>query len=200
VTSEHLLDTRSRLLHVAAALMWERGYRSAGVDELCALADAKKGSFYHFFSSKTDLAIAAIEHSWSTSKRDIFEPIFSAPCGGLHQLDALVEKVAASVVSAEGGVVLGCPFGSLAQEMALHDTRISAALKTIFDEHCRFFEAALDRAVQQGEIPAGDNRTRAKVIFATLQGGLLLAKLENSPDPIWATLPAIQAIAAAKFD
>jgi TetR/AcrR family transcriptional repressor of nem operon len=192
-------DTRDRLLTVAANLMWERGYQATGVDELCKLAKAKKGSFYHFFASKTDLAIAAVESSWIATRNNIFVPIFSDSSGGLDQLDALVAKVSVVTFSDDLGAVLGCPFGSLAQEMARHDQRIRETLQQIFDEHCTFIEAALDRAQQKKEIPVGDNQQRAKAIFAALQGALLLAKVENDPDIIRKILPAIRATAAAEF-
>ncbi|HCU50381.1 MAG TPA: TetR family transcriptional regulator, partial [Micromonosporaceae bacterium] len=40
---------RERILAAACELMLSRGYGSIGVAEICARADVKKGSFYHFF-------------------------------------------------------------------------------------------------------------------------------------------------------
>jgi TetR/AcrR family transcriptional repressor of nem operon len=193
------IDTRDRLLQAAANLMWERSFQAASVDELCQRAEAKKGSFYHFFSSKTDLAVAAIERSWAQAKEAIFDPIFKGNGSGLSQLQTLVEKVHEFQlnVAAEKGAFLGCPFGNLGQEMARQDERIRETLQKIFDAHYDYLEAALIRAEQAGEIPAGDNRQRAKNIFALLEGALLLAKVANDPKIFRSVASAMRVIAAA---
>lgn len=191
--------TRDRLLQAAASLMWERSFQGIGVDDLCQRAGAKKGSFYHFFPSKTDLAIAAIERSWAQAKAEIFEPIFKGERGGLSQLRTLVEKVHEFQlhVAAEKGAFLGCPFGSLGQEMARQDERIRKTLQKIFSAHYDYLEAALVRAQQAGEIPAGNNRQRAKNIFALLEGALLLAKVANDPKIFRNVVSAVMVVAAA---
>ena len=58
-------DTKQRLLNTALKLVWEQSYGSVSVDQICEKADVRKGSFYHFFASKADLAIAAAEEHWN---------------------------------------------------------------------------------------------------------------------------------------
>lgn len=176
-------NTRSRLLQSAAQLMWERSFQAVGVDELCQRANAKKGSFYHFFSSKTDLGIAAIESLWEITKEEIFEPAFSNNKSGLVQLSEFIERAYQfqTQIFADKNSVWGCPFGNLGQEMAQQDESMRAALQRIFEANCYYIEKALIRAEQAGEIPPGDNHQRAKNIFALLEGGHLLAKVGNDP-------------------
>lgn len=194
-----LLDTRNRLLQEAASLMWERSFQAAGVDELCQRAKATKGSFYHFFPSKTDLAVAAIESSWAQVKAAFFEPIFSGNASGLKQLQNLVDKVYAFQVStaSEKGAFLGCPFGNLGQEMARQDEQIRKTLQKIFDAHCAYIETALVRAQKAGEIPAGNNKQRAKNVFALMEGAQLLAKVANDPKVLRGAMSAVMTVAAA---
>jgi TetR/AcrR family transcriptional repressor of nem operon len=97
----------------------------------------------------------------------------------------------------QNGGILGCPFGNLGQEMARQDERIREALQKIFDAHCAYIEAALVRAQQAGEIPAGDNRQRARNIFALFEGALLMAKVSNDPQPFRRVVGAVKAVAAA---
>lgn len=193
------LDTRDRLLQAAASLMWERSFQATGVDELCQRAQAKKGSFYHFFPSKTDLAIAAIEKSWVQVKEAFFDPVFKGSNGGLQQLQTLVEKVDEfqRTAAIANGSFLGCPFGNLGQEMARQDERIRETLQKIFDGHCDYIEAALTKAEQAGEIPAGDNRQRASNVFSLLEGAQLLAKVANNPEALRSAIPAIMLVAVA---
>jgi len=193
------LDTRDRLLEAAANLMWERSFQATGVDELCARADAKKGSFYHFFPSKSELAVAAIERSWAVTKADIFEPIFTKNISGLDQILELARLIYDFQidVAADKGSVLGCPFGNLGQEMARQDERIRESLQRIFHAHCDYIEAALVRAELAGEIPVGNNRKRAKNIFALLEGALLLAKVANDPQIFRDVVSALTVVAAS---
>ena len=193
-----LLDTRDRLLLTAASLMWERSFQAAGGDELCRRAKAKKGSFYHFFASKTDLAIAAIERSWEQARAKFFEPIFSTNECGLKQILKLVDAIyqfQIDVAAAKGGF-LGCPFGNLGQEMARQDERIREALEKIFTAHCEYLEAALVRAEQAGEIPPGHSEQRAVNVFAQLEGALLLAKVANNPEIFRGVIPVVMVVAA----
>jgi TetR/AcrR family transcriptional repressor of nem operon len=175
--------TKLRLIETAATLLWEGSYHSTGVDDLCAQAQVRKGSFYHFFPSKIDLAVAAIGWSWETARRDVFEPVFQSNVSGLLQLQRLVTRTEAVQRAAfeSRGHFLGCPFGSLGQEMAHQDERVRMAVQQVFDGHCKYIEGALRRAVETGEIEPGDIHRRAREIFALLEGAFLLAKVANKP-------------------
>lgn len=190
--------TRERLISAAVDLLWERSYQAAGVDELCARANAKKGSFYHFFPSKTDLAIAAVDASWAATRGAIFDPISESGKGGLDQLRALIDAIDRfqATTKKRKGAFLGCPFGSLGQEMAHQDERLRKALDEVFSAHCVYLQRALELAQRSGEIPAGNSRQRAENVFAFLEGALLVAKVANDPAKFRRIASAIETIAA----
>lgn len=177
-------DTRTRLVEATAALIWSGSFQAAGVDEICRRADVRKGSFYHFFASKKELAIEAIRTSWARVRESVFEPIFQGERSGLDRLQALVETVDRTQrdALAAGGVYLGCPFGSLGQEMAHQDAGLREVTDEIFEGHVDYFERALREAVDAGEAEPGDLRGRARVLFALMEGGLLVAKVGNRPE------------------
>jgi TetR/AcrR family transcriptional repressor of nem operon len=52
---------KERLTEAAMDLIWENSYGATSVDAICERAGAKKGSFYYFFKSKSELAAAALE-------------------------------------------------------------------------------------------------------------------------------------------
>ncbi len=175
--------TRTRLVQAAKELLWARSFQGTSVDEICSRAGAGKGSLYHFFPSKIDLAIAAIEASWADAKAGTFEPVFSSEPGGLEQLRRLLDAVDRLQLQAsrKSGACLGCPFGGLGQEMAHQDERLRATLVRIFDAHCDYLERAIAAAVERGEIPPCDTRRKAEAVFALFEGALLIAKVANDP-------------------
>jgi TetR/AcrR family transcriptional repressor of nem operon len=46
-------DAKERLIEAMIELIWTGSYGSTSVDQICERAGVKKGSFYHFFESKT---------------------------------------------------------------------------------------------------------------------------------------------------
>src|SRR3982750_2221813 len=52
-------SSRDRLIGATIDLVRANGYASTRVDDVCAAAGVTKGSFFHHFESKEDLAIAA---------------------------------------------------------------------------------------------------------------------------------------------
>lgn len=56
--------TRRRLLQAAVKLFSERGFHGVSVDEIVARARSNKRMVYHYFGSKTDLYVAALEEGF----------------------------------------------------------------------------------------------------------------------------------------
>src|ERR1044072_6958912 len=52
-------NSRTRLLTATIDLVRANGYAATRVDDVCAAAGVTKGSFFHHFESKEDLAVAA---------------------------------------------------------------------------------------------------------------------------------------------
>jgi len=70
-------DAKQRLLQATIDLIWQNSYGAVTVDNICERAGVKKGSFYYFFPSKTDLVVAALDTHWQNLKPildDTFSP------------------------------------------------------------------------------------------------------------------------------
>src|SRR5476649_1239682 len=61
-------NARQRLMDAAHDLIWEYSYGAVTIESICERAGVKKGSFYYFFDSKSDLAVAAIKAWWDERK------------------------------------------------------------------------------------------------------------------------------------
>jgi TetR/AcrR family transcriptional regulator, transcriptional repressor for nem operon len=71
-TAPAATDSRTRLLDAALAIIRRKGYHATTVDDVCAATGLSKGSFFHHFKSKEDLALAAAGH-WNRTTGALFE-------------------------------------------------------------------------------------------------------------------------------
>jgi len=151
------------------------------VEDLCAAAQVNKGSFYYFFPSKRDLALAVLDSQWERAKTNVLEPMFATDVGPLERFDRFFDRVAEHH---QRPVVLGCPFGNLASELGTLDEPIRDRVRDILEGYRVYFKVAIEEAVQIGKIPPLDIEVSSQALVAYLQGALLLAKTHNDAQMI----------------
>src|SRR5690349_9933366 len=78
-------DTRDKLIAAAIDPVWQQGIAAVTVDSICDAAQVRKGSFYHFFSSKADLVLAALDSHWA-ARRPLLDRTFSPSVAPLQRL------------------------------------------------------------------------------------------------------------------
>jgi TetR/AcrR family transcriptional repressor of nem operon len=191
-------DARERLIEAAFRLWFTRSYADVGVNEICAEAGVRKGSFYHFFASKADLAIAVIDDVWQRFRTEVagrFLENESLP--PLQRLEALIEHDYRFAVAskAETGHVWGCPIGNLAVELSTQDDDVRERLNEFFGLWAGEFTRLLDEAVAAGDLPPHDTRAAGVSLLAYVQGMTVLAKTGNDPELIRTIGPMILALA-----
>lgn len=174
------VDTRDRIVRSAARLFLTRSYTGVGVADLCAAADVRRGSFYHYFASKTELVNAVVDlHAAEFDRR--MDQARREPAGGRLQAAADAVFAIQSDFEARFGRIVGCPFGNLAAELATTDEEVRAHVATVFAgwearlaEICR--DAAAEGALRPGLAP---DRV-AHAVLAQMQGLILLAKVRGT--------------------
>ena len=55
-------ESKAKLLDAALQVIRAKGYSATTIDDICYAAGLTKGSFFHHFRSKQDLALAATTH------------------------------------------------------------------------------------------------------------------------------------------
>jgi TetR/AcrR family transcriptional regulator, transcriptional repressor for nem operon len=165
--------SRDRIVRSAAKLFLTRSYNSVGVVDLCAAADVRKGSFYHFFASKAELAKAVIDlHATEFDRRfdeaeaatDTAERLF-AVAGAVARVQGAFEE--------RFGRIVGCPFGNLAAELSTTDDDLRAHVAAVFER----WEQRLANACAEAGVH--DPQQAARMILAQIQGLILLAKVRS---------------------
>ena len=171
---------KDRLMDAAMDLMWQNSYSAVSVDAICERAGAKKGSFYYFFKSKSELAAAALEADWK-KKRAEMDSIFSPTVPPLERFERYFEFVYERLaeIQKKCGSILGCPFISVGSEVSTQDQVVREAIDRIMDRKLQFFVSAVRDAAAQGLISAQDPEAKAKALFACYQGTVAQARIQN---------------------
>ena len=152
-----------------------------GVQEICNRASVKKGSFYHFFDSKRDLALAALEQTEALFRDTIFNLAFATDIPPLARIERFFNAMYEyhQRVKDTSGQVQGCPFGNLGCELGTEDEHLREKVDDIFRHAEQSIEQALAEAVSNGDLPNIDTGAAASAIFAYAEGLVLYAKTRN---------------------
>ncbi|CAM5317472.1 TetR/AcrR family transcriptional regulator [Streptomyces narbonensis] len=196
-------DARERILTAAKTLLLSRGYSALGVAEICKAAGVPKGSFYYFFASKEELALAVIDEHW-TEQRAAWTRALAGGGGAdeggvvdgdggvrtLRGLRRLYESTAAELREGQRscGTVTGCLLGNLALEMSTGTAAVRERLREIFDEQVVLVEEVVAEAGGRGEVTVADAHEAARALVALLEGQVLFAKLYDDVgrlDVLW---------------
>ncbi len=177
-------DARERLIAAAREVIYANSYKAVSVDELCAAAGVNKSSFYHFFSSKQELVLVALESQWQWFEQTVLAPTFSDHLSPQEQIVRFFELVLEQqqVQKLTDGHMRGCPIGNLTLEMSTQDEVIRARVEQFFQAWLSYFERMLCEAKEQEIIPATlDTAVTAQALLAYFEGVMLLAKGRNDP-------------------
>lgn len=173
-------NMKERLTDAAMDLIWENSYGATSVDAICERAGAKKGSFYYFFKSKSELAAAALEADWN-KKRAEMDAIFSPTIPPLDRLDRYFDFVHDRLAEMQKkcGSILGCPLMSVGSEVSTQDQLVRQAIDRIMDRKVNFFISAVRDAAADGLIKTRDPEAKARALFACYQGTMAQARIQN---------------------
>jgi TetR/AcrR family transcriptional repressor of nem operon len=173
-------DSKLRLLQTAHQLIWRQSYGSVGVDQICEQSRVKKGSFYHFFRSKSELTVAAYEFHWE-QVRLVLDRIFSPQVPPMERLEAYFAHIRRNQTEhlEKNGRVLGCPFASLGSELSTQDEAIRLMAQQISARKRVYLESTLSDAIEAGELSKQDPKLLAQELHFFIVGLIQEAKISN---------------------
>jgi TetR/AcrR family transcriptional repressor of nem operon len=164
--------TKETFLNVANDLMLTQGYEATALDEICEKAGLTKGSFFHYFKSKEDLAKALLTRKCSNLQKTKEELYGPDPLKRVYgQINMAIE------MSKNPKIAKGCLKGMLAQEMSDTHPEIRRICQEYFNNMAEGFAVDL-RAAKAKYAPKAlfDPLSVAKHFVAILQGSLILVK------------------------
>lgn len=185
-------DANERLMDAALDLIWEESYGAVTIDDICKRANVKKGSFYYFFNSKSDLAVAALERLWEQTWKPKLDSVFSSSADPLARITDYLNGVYERQVEVkrQHGKVLGCPVVSVGSETCTQDCEINLKIREMLSRKRRYYESAIRDAVAAGAIPPCDPAEKAMAFAALIEGCICQARIMNDPE-VARTLPSV---------
>ncbi len=156
------------------------------MDRICELADVRKGSFYHFFKSKTALAVAALEHLWETQSRPDLDGSFRSRAPAAARFERLIERRYEKTLECRErhGRVLGCPYFNLGAETASAEPELAAKVREILDALPGSPRGSLRDAKGSGTYRYRQPRGDGRLPFSMLEGGSTQARIHDDPERV----------------
>jgi TetR/AcrR family transcriptional repressor of nem operon len=167
-------NSRTRLLAATIDLVRANGYAATRVDDVCAAAGVTKGSFFHHFATKDELAVAAAGF-WNQRAAQLFA---QAPYA-LHPdpLDRLLGyvKFRRQLIAGDSWEY-SCYAGTTIQET--HETHpdIRDACAESIRAHLAMLRGMIEQALVEYPVAKLRPETLATHMQAVIQGGFVMAK------------------------
>lgn len=177
-------DADQRLMDAAFELVWTQSYGAVTIDDICQKAGVKKGSFYYFFDSKEQLAVAALDRLWNDDWKPKMDAVFSATVEPLERLKAYLAGIYPRSIETKArfGRMIGCPVASVGSEMGTQECNICSKIREILARKRRYVESTIREAMADGSIETGDPAKRTIVLVSFIEGMMAQARTMNDPE------------------
>jgi len=170
--------SRARLIAAAARLFQENGYAATGLSEILTLAGAPKGSLYHHFpGGKAELAAAAMRGAGGLLRETLRARLDTAG-DAAGAIEAFAGDLAGWLEGS--GFTRGCPVATVALEQTPGDGELADAVAGAFSRTVDMLAAM----IAADGVPTGRAGRLAGLTLAALEGAMLLARIQQSGDPV----------------
>lgn len=180
------------LLEAGIKVMATRGYNGTSIQDIVDAANVPKGSFYTYFKSKEDFAIAAIEMVADEHIQDSKRLVSDRTVPPLERLRSFFEN---SVPGCDSNLNGGCFIGNMCQEMSDSNEAIRIKVRQMMRNKTLLVEDLLEEAKLDGSLK---NTTPANMLaeflFNAWEGTLMRMKATKCREPMEAFLLALPSI------
>jgi TetR/AcrR family transcriptional repressor of nem operon len=173
--------TRREIVKKAAPIFNRKGYEGTSLSDLMQATGLQKGGIYRHFTSKQQLAGEAFDYTWEKAVtgrqagvNDVPNPVQRLK----RMIDNFVEKRA-------GLVPGGCPLMNTAVESDDGNAHLRARAKKALESWTARLVKIAAEGIARREINARVKPLDlAQLIISSLEGALLLSRLQNSNAPL----------------
>lgn len=185
-------DKRDLILAKGAEVMTRRGYHGTGVQEIVQAASIPKGSFYHYFASKEDFALQALEYLYGPRLERYAQALADPASSPRERILAYYRDLQAHF-SRQERLEYYCFIGSLSFEMAELSPAIAAEVDRILQRSVDILRGCLEEAQAAGELPAEEDCANlAMFVTQAWQGALTRLKVGAGLLPVNAFITRLE--------
>jgi TetR/AcrR family transcriptional repressor of nem operon len=158
------------------------GFNGCGVQEIADAATIPKGSFYSYFKTKEQFAVAAIEAYWENLERRFGAVLVDTALSPIVRISRFFKML--SDDKARSNFAFGCLIGNLSLEISNGSPLVRAMLADIYERWETLLVVCLHEAQVKGEIgPTRDLRDLASALIECWEGAAMRAKVEQKRRP-----------------
>jgi TetR/AcrR family transcriptional repressor of nem operon len=174
-------QTRQEIVHKAAPIFNQRGFDGAALSDLMRATGLKKGGIYRHFDSKQQLAGEAFDYAWQLALDKRFR--------GTQEITDTVDRlkqITWNFRDRRGGLVPGgCPLLNMATDSDDGKPALRTKARRAFHSWLNRLRSIVEEGQARGEIrPGVDPSELATLIVTSLEGGLMLERLQKDPAPL----------------
>ena len=174
-------QTRQDIIRKAAPIFNQKGYDGAALSDLMRATGLEKGGIYRHFESKQELAGDAFDHAWQVAMTTLFEGTDDIP----DTVDRLKQIVRNFRDRRSGLVPGGCPLLNTAIDSDDGNPQLRAKARQALSSLLDRLQSIADEGLRKREIRSGvDSAKLATLITSTLEGGLMMTRLQRNKDPL----------------
>lgn len=171
-------DVRQRLLAAGGQLIHKNGFNGCGVQEITAAAGIPKGSFYNYFRTKEEFAVAVLEQYWLSIDDGYSAILQDARRAPLDRVRRYFKELSAE--KEKNRFALGCLIGNLSHELP----NISEAGRSTLSGLFRRWELLLATCLKEAQAdkslaPARDAHELAAVLIESWEGAVMRTKVDR---------------------
>ncbi|MEU1288872.1 helix-turn-helix domain-containing protein [Kitasatospora sp. NPDC005856] len=178
------VNARARLLSTAETLFYAHGIRAVGVERILSESGVGRASFYRHFAGKEALVTAVLEGRDVRWRAWLSERVAAHGGHPLHLFDALAERFATQdfrgCVAINTMTEIADPASPACRMAALHKTRVIDLVEQL---------------LRDADVPEPGERARQFVLL--MDGAIVTALREGTPDAAWRARGIAEALLAA---
>jgi len=165
------LKTRDKLLDAGYEEIYKHGFQGASIDVILSACSVTKGSMYHHFKSKKELALAVIDERLSPKMLYMMHNV-DEHSHVLEQIFSIINFIG----SVDYLLVSGCPLSKLIAEMSPLDKDFEEHLSPVHEAVHDRLKQMLEKGMEVEEIIPIDSHSLATFIIASIWGNISLGK------------------------
>lgn len=188
--------TKQRILDEATEVFQCKGFHATSVNDLVKATGVTKGSLYFHFSGKDAVGIEVLRREAELFMQFLDGALVGdtpAACLDNFFKEALRKHQKKNFVG-------GCLFGNTALEASDTSPAYTQIIDAVFDEWIRKVQNEIARAQQMRLIRQDISPSKlAKMVVATIEGGIMQSRLKKSADPMRQCLDILRTVLNLKL-